>query len=128
LRRFMSAQPDLTGQLHNLSTRLRDLLELPIVQPSGRSYDAVGSRHAPIFRQRRYELIRDAVIQELAVEGSGLRLMEIRRRVEDRLGEAIPPTRFKNYVNELSRGAKPLVERLGYGVYRLRLAEPSQTT
>ena len=124
----MSAQPDLTGQLHNLSTRLRDLLELPIVQPSGRSYDAVGSRHAPIFRQRRYELIRDAVIQELAVEGSGLRLMEIRRRVEDRLGEAIPPTRFKNYVNELSRGAKPLVERLGYGVYRLRLAEPSQTT
>lgn len=57
---------------------------------------------------------------ELASEDSGLRLMEIRRRVENRLGESVASARFKDYVNDLSKGAKPLLERLGYGMYRLR--------
>ncbi len=46
--------------------------------------------------------------------------MEIRRRVEERLGEAVDRDRFKDYVNDQSRGADPLLERLGYGMYRLR--------
>lgn len=73
-----------------------------------------------MFRQRDYERIRHAIVQALAAEEQGLRLREIRRRVEDRLGEAVIPTRFKNYVNQQSRGANSLLERLGYGIYRLR--------
>src|SRR5207245_1716875 len=93
---------DLTGQLHNLSARLQSLLELPLPQASGRPRDDVGRPQSPIFRRRHYELIRHAVVEELAAEGSGLRLMEIRRRVEKRIGEPIGPTRFKDYVNDQS--------------------------
>ena len=46
--------------------------------------------------------------------------MEIRRRVEDRLGEPVASARFKDYVNDQSKGGNPLLERLGYGMYRLR--------
>ena len=66
------------------------------------------------------------IIQELAAEDSGLRLLEIRRRVEARLGEPVAPKRFKGYVNDQSRGAKPLLESMGYGRYRLRSVGPSQ--
>lgn len=77
-------------------------------------------------RRRRYEAIRDAIVNELALEDAGLRLMEIRRRVEDRLGKPVASARFKDYVNDQSRGTNPLLERLGYGVYRLRsCVEPS---
>lgn len=117
---YLTLMVDLTGQLHNLSTTLRNLLELPLSQASGRTRDDVGRPQSPIFRRRHYELIRHAIVEELATEGSGLRLMEIRRRVEDRLGEPVSPTRLKDYVNDQSRGANPLLERLGYGVYRLR--------
>ena len=111
---------DLTGQLHNLPTKLHTLLELTPVQLSDRPRDDVGRQQSPIFRRRQYERIRRAVVQELAAEGSGLRLMEIRRRVENRLGEPVTPIRFKDYINDQSRGANPLLERLGYGMYRLR--------
>jgi hypothetical protein len=47
-------------------------------------------------------------------------LIEIRRRVDNRLGKPVPPARFKDYVNEQSKGANPVLERLGYGMYRLR--------
>jgi len=53
--------------------------------------------------------------------------MEIRQRVERRLGEPVTPKRFKDYVNDQSRGTRPLLERVGYGGYRLRSVEPSQT-
>lgn len=110
---------DLTGQLSNLSAALVKVLELPSPRCSDRTRQA-SSRQIPIFRQRRYEVIRDAVVNELASEVSGLRLLEIRRRVEDRLGEPVPSARFKDYVNNQSKGANPLFERLGYGMYRLR--------
>jgi hypothetical protein len=72
------------------------------------------------FRQRRYELVRDAVVRELGDEGGELRLTEIRRRVELRLGGSVDKHRFRDYVNDQSRGRNPLLERLGYGLYRLR--------
>lgn len=46
--------------------------------------------------------------------------MEIRRRVEQRLGEPVAEARFKDYINDQSKGVNPLLERLAYGVYRLR--------
>ena len=110
---------DLTGQLHNLSTRLRNLLDLPLVKTSGPPPDGADRQQRPIFRQRTYELVRDAVVQELATESSGLRLWEIRQRVERRLDEPVAPKRFKDYVNDQSRGTNPLLERVGYGRYRL---------
>jgi hypothetical protein len=93
---------------------------MPLAPISGHARNDTGRRESPIFRRRKYELIRDALVQELKGEGSGLRLMEIRRRVEFRLEEPVPPTRFKNYVNEQSKGTNPLLERLGWGRYRLR--------
>ena len=110
---------DLTGQLSNLSAALEKLLALPLPRFSDRPRQA-SPRRAPIFRQRPYEVIRDAIVQELATEAAGLRLLEIRRRVEDRLGEPIASARFRDYVNDQSRGTNPLLERLGYGNYRLR--------
>ena len=110
---------DLTGQLSNLSAALVRLLALPFPQFSDRTCQA-SSRQVPIFRRRGYELIRDAIVNELAMEDSGLRLKEIRHRVEDRLGEPVASARFKDYVNDQSKGANPLLERLGYGMYRLR--------
>ena len=65
-------------------------------------------------------MVRGAIIEELASEEPGLRLMEIRRRVEHRLGESIDAARFRDYVNYQSRSANPWLERLGYGRYRLR--------
>jgi hypothetical protein len=68
------------------------------------------------------------VLAELASEGRGLRLIEIHRRVEHRLGEPVGYGRFKDFVNAQSKGADPPLERSGYGRYRLRACvEPSQT-
>ena len=49
-----------------------------------------------------------------------LRLMEIRARMEARLGQSLSTNRFKDYVNDQTRGRNPLLERLGYGRYGLR--------
>ena len=110
---------DLTGQLSNLSAVLEKLLALPLVRSSDRPR-IENQRENPIFRQRPYELVRDAVVHELTAAGSELRLMEIRRRVEGRLGGPVDCNRFRDYVNDQSKGANPLLERLGYGMYRLR--------
>jgi len=109
---------DLTGQLSNLSTPLERLLVHCRYLLSARSCDE-GPRQRPVFRQRRYEVIRDALVHELLTESSGLRLMEIRRRVENRLGEPLDNHRFRDYVNDQSKGTNPLLERLGWGIYRL---------
>jgi hypothetical protein len=106
---------------------MEKLLALPLPRFSDRIGQA-SPRQAPIFRQRTFELVRDAIVHELATEESGLRLVEIRRRVEVRLGEPVASARFKDYVNDQAKGANPLLERLGYGMYRLRSrVEPSQT-
>ena len=108
---------DLTGQLSNLSAALVNVLALPLRQRSDRTCKATCRQ--PILPQRRYEVLRDAVVSELTGEDYGLRLREIRRRVEARLGEPVACARFKDYVNDQSKGANPLLERLGYGMYRL---------
>jgi hypothetical protein len=63
----------------------------------------------------------------LAEAGSELRLFELRRRVEEPLDRKPPRTRFKDYVNDQSKGRNPLLERLGYGRYRLRNPEGTST-
>ncbi len=60
-----------------------------------------------------------SIVDVLAEEGSDLRLREIHRRVEDRLGEELPKNRFKDYVNDQAKGSGAVLERLGYGRYRL---------
>jgi hypothetical protein len=65
-------------------------------------------------------VVRKAIVGVLRDEPSGLRLKTLRERVEHQFGEALSKVRFKNYVNELSRGRHPVLERLGYGRYRLR--------
>ena len=110
---------DLTGQLSNLPAGLEKLFELPLPRPSDARPHRREGLH-PIFQQRTYERIRDALVKELPTESAGLRLMEIRRRVEERLGEPVEQKRFRDYVNDQSRGTNPLVERLGWGTYRLR--------
>jgi hypothetical protein len=110
---------DLTGQLSNLSTAVETVLLLNRTTHR----ESVVSDHRtprPSFRQRPYELVRDALVQELTADGSGLRLMEIRLRVEDHLGGPVDQKRFKDYVNDQSRGADALLERLAWGTYRLR--------
>jgi hypothetical protein len=77
---------ELTGQLSNLSALLEKLLSTPLVRASARA-QAPGERRGPVFHQRRYELVRDALLAELAADGGELRLKEILRRVEQRLGE-----------------------------------------
>ena len=109
---------DLTGQLSNLAASVERLFVLPLGQSERPVHDT--HRAVPIFRQRPYERVRDALVHELTTDSSGLRLMEIHRRVEDRLGEPVSRDRFKDYVNGQSKGARALLERLGYGVYRLR--------
>ena len=109
---------DLTGQLSNLSPIAERLFALPLSGLSHRSRGD-GRHQSPIFRQRRYEVIRAALVHELLTESAGLRLREIRLRVEDRLGEPVDRNRFRDYVNDQSRGSSPLLERLGWGVYHL---------
>jgi hypothetical protein len=115
----LSGEMDLTGQLSNLSSALEKLLVLPLPRFSDRGRPD-NPRQSAIFRRRGYEVIRDAIVHELATEESGLRLMEIRRRVEARLGEPVASARFRDYVNYQSKSANPWLERLGYGMYRLR--------
>ena len=103
---------DLTGQLSNLSAVLEKLLSSPLPAVSDRS-PRQDHRPTAIFQRRAYELVRDALVLELTAAGSELRLMEIRRRVEDRLGRPVDRNRFRDYVNDQSRGANPLLERLG---------------
>ena len=110
---------DLTGQLSNLPALVESLLATPVVRAGGR-VRIREERRAPILRQHRYELIRDALVRELGDHGAELRLMDLRERVELRLGESVDRRRFRDYVNDQSRGASPLLERLGYGTYRLR--------
>ena len=116
---------DLTGQLSNLSALVEKLFATPLAMSI-----RTGSperRAVPVFRQRRYERIRDAVLIELADGSRELRLIELRERVERRLGEPVDRVRFKDFVNDQTRSANPLLERCGYGVYRLRAeVEPSQ--
>jgi hypothetical protein len=117
---------DLTGQLSNLSAALARLLALPLPRFSGQTC-RTSARPASTFRRRKYEVIRDAIVAELLETDTGLRLKEMRSRVESRLGEPVAPARFREYVNAQSKGATPLLERLGYGRYRLRSRiEPSQ--
>jgi hypothetical protein len=110
---------ELTGQLSNLSALLEKLLSTPLVRTSARA-QAPGERRGPVFHQRRYELVRDALLAELAADGGELRLKEILRRVEQRLGEPVEYGPFRDFVNYQPKGAAPLLERLGYGMYRLR--------
>ena len=64
--------------------------------------------------------VRAALTEVLSEAVSELRLSAIHERVEQRLGSTLSRTRFKGYVNDQSKGARPLLERLGYGRYRLR--------
>jgi len=72
------------------------------------------------MQRRTYEAVRRALVQVLTSEGSGVRLKDLRQKVEERLGKPVNQNRFKDYVNSQTRGANPLLERLGYGTYRLR--------
>jgi hypothetical protein len=74
----------------------------------------------PAAKRGHAEAVRIALTEVLAEAGSDLRLSAIHERVEQRLGSTLSRTRFKDYVNDQSRGARPLLERLGYGRYRLR--------
>ena len=105
---------------------MEKLFALPLQGLSDRRPNS--ERLHPILPQRAYERIRDALVKELPTDNSGLRLMEIRRCVEEQLGEPVDRKRFRDYVNDQSRGANPLLERLGWGVYRLSPeVEPAQT-
>jgi hypothetical protein len=72
--------------------------------------------------------MRKAIVSELAAEASGLRLMEIRCRVEAQLGEALAPARFRDYVNYHSKGTNGFLERLAYGTYRLRSTDDRRSS
>src|SRR5579862_2301702 len=109
---------DLTGQLSNLPGPLLRLLEMRLRRsPVPQAPDRL---HSSPFHRRPYERVRDAISNELVAEPEGLRVSELRRRVEAQLGETIDTKRFKDYLNGQSKAAKPLVERLSYGIYRLR--------
>jgi len=101
---LLNDELELTGQLSNLSDALVRLFALPLPRLSGRTCQA-SSRRAPTFRRRRHEAIRDAIVTELTAADAGLRLKEIRSRVENRLGESVAPARFRDYVNAQSKGA-----------------------
>jgi hypothetical protein len=68
----------------------------------------------------RARAVRKAIVQVLEHEAGELRLMTLHQRVERLLGASVPIARFRDYVNEQSRGKKPILERLGYGRYGLR--------
>src|SRR5579883_2072917 len=108
-----------TGQLSNLSTALEKLLEAPLPREPDRERHDI-PHPGTIFRWRPYEHIRNALVREMPADGSGIRLKDLRQLVELRLGETVDRNRFKDYVNDQSRGANALLERVGYGVYRLR--------
>jgi hypothetical protein len=79
------------------------------------------SSNTPNTAKRDHTLaLRSAITEVLAEAGSDLRLSEIHKRVEKQLATTVSRTRFKDYVNDQSRGTHPLLERLGYGRYRLR--------
>ena len=110
---------DLTGQLSNLSTALASLFALPLPRLSDRNRQA-SSRPAPAFQRRRHVIIRNAIVTELTAADDGLRMKDLRHRVEVRLGEPVASARFRDYVNAQSKGVNPLLERVSYGMYRLR--------
>ena len=93
---------DVTGQLTNLSATLEELLILPSLPVSDRPR-LEDQRRYPAFRVRHYELVRDALVHELTAAGCELRLVEIRRLVEERLGRPVDRHRFRDYVNDQSR-------------------------
>jgi hypothetical protein len=109
---------DLTGQLSNLPESVRSLFNLPLERHPGQPCAGLEPRHRGLLTPR-FVAIRATIIDVLSEEGDELRLMELHRRVEGRFGEAITRARFKDYVNDQSRGENAILERLGYGRYRL---------
>jgi hypothetical protein len=105
---------DLTGQLCNLPEHVRSLFNLRLERRSGQPHGA-----ASVFLTPRFVAVRSAIVSVLAEEAGGLRLRELRQRVEQRLGEDIDAARFKDYVNDQSHGKEAILERLGYGHYKL---------
>jgi hypothetical protein len=110
---------DLTGQLCNLPERVVALFNVRLERRSGQSAFLAESRK-PFLAVPRFVAVRSAIVSVLREEAGELRLMEIRRRAEERLGEPLDNRRFKDFVNDQSRGRKSLLERTGYGLYRLR--------
>jgi hypothetical protein len=71
-------------------------------------------------RRPRARAIRKAIIQALEAEGGELQVMLLHARVECLLADPVRVARFRDYVNEQSRGKHAILERAGYGRYRLR--------
>src|SRR4051794_16942892 len=109
---------DLTGRLSNLPDKLLSLLNLRWEAHDGQA--AAPSAPAMLLEKPRALVVREALVEVLREANEVLPLMEIRVRMEARLGESLSAQRFKDYVNDQTRGRNPLLERLGYGRYRLR--------
>src|SRR5262245_4094046 len=103
---------DLTGQLSNIPEVVRSLSILPL---KSRSSHSPRPRSGSWFLPKRHTIVRAALIHALSTGPAELRLQDLRRRVEIRLGEPVPPVWFKDYVNAQSKGPKSILERLGYG-------------
>lgn len=109
---------DLTGRLSNLPDELLSLLNLRC-EPQQRQA-AVHSAPVVLFEKPRALVLRETLVEVLREADGDLRLMELRERMEARLGESLASKRFRDYVNDQTRGRNPLLTRLGYGRYRLR--------
>lgn len=63
-------------------------------------------------------VVRDGILSYLRARGvDGAKVPEIHAAIEERLGEHVPRSSVRSYLN-LNTPDK--FERLGYGVYRLR--------
>jgi hypothetical protein len=115
---------ELNGALSNPLQRDKTLL-LKVSKLYHTALARVGKSPQPPTTTARSHVraVRRALVEVLAEAGSDLRLFELQRRVEERLGRELPRTRFKDYVNDQSKGRSPLLERLGDGRYRLRNPE-----
>ena len=109
---------DLTGQLSNLSQSLQALFSLPL-PPPGRVVSRAGK---PIVKKRRLGDVRDAMIAVLAQENGYLRVAEIYERVGKQLDGPVAHQYIRDFLNNRSRGEKPLFERGDWGHYRLHQA------
>jgi hypothetical protein len=107
---------DLTGQLANLSEKLKALLDQPLPTPS------VGPSAAsdkPFAARRRLGDIRDAMVEVLAQESDFLQVADIYARVVMKLEEPVTYDYVKDFLNSRTRTKPPLFERGGWGRYRL---------
>jgi hypothetical protein len=107
----------LVGQLSRPSPRLVTVLAAYPDGPLGLAEPAV----AQASKAPRYGDVEHAILAVLGASSEPMRRAEIQTGVEQRLGQPIPNGTIYWRLWAGVRAERPKIERVGYGLYRLRV-------